>query len=244
MGLCREVIGPFLFPGMSLWANVGGNPSGNFSAGRPWYFKLIWENNCSASSRPCGFTLYPDNPQYLPELAVDASSQAGKIKSAELLALKKAFEPYPVNVSEGRANTGANRAWVEDGISYEGGIERCGGTFEVNQHDSTVYYLKNMSEAQFALPLVLETPADVQAALTRSDLMKAIGTGIGNNAAHEIGHQFLGKQFGLDDTSSHTYNGQGCSGEGAPWVYGIGAITWGSVTAGAWQSRLSRGWHN
>ncbi len=229
---------------LSLWAWVGGNPSGNGTAARPWYFKLIWQNDCSTVPWPCGFALYPDNPQYLPNLAADASSQASTIKATALSALKKAFDRYPVNVSEGSANTGDNRVTVADGYSFENGVDRCGGTFEVNQHDSTVWYLKNMEEAQWALPIVLATPADVQSALSRPDLMNAIGTGIGDNAAHEIGHQFFGSTgYGMDDGSSHTYNGQGCGGQQSPWVYGIGAIDWESVTVQAWRTRLGGGWH-
>ena len=215
----------------------------NPHAARPWYFKLIWQNNCAQSSWPCGFVLYPDNPQYLPNLAIDASSQAGTIKSAALAALKKAFDKYPVSVGEGTPDTGDNRAWVEDGISFENGVSRCGGTFQVNQHDSTIYYLANMEQAQWALPIVLNTSQDVQNALGRADLMKAIGAGIGNNAAHEIGHQFFLKGYGMDDGSTNTYNGQGCEGATAPWVYGLGPIQWEDVTASAWNNVLGAGWH-
>ncbi len=230
---------------LSLWANVGGSPSGNNSAGRPWYFKLIWQNNCTQFPQPpCGFTLYPDNPQWLPNLAIDATSQAATIKSAALSVLKKAFEKWPVIVSEGTAGTGDNRATIEDGGSYEAGVDRCGGTFEWNQHDSTIWYRMNMEQAQSALPIVLKTPADVQDALGRVDLMRAIGIGIGNNAAHEIGHQFFGPTgYGMDDASQHTYNGQGCSGEKAPWVYGNGSIGWEDAIGQAWQRLLGPGWH-
>ena len=48
------------------------------------------------------------------------------IKSAALEALKKAFDKYPVSVSEGSANTGDNRVTVADGSSFEGGVDRCG----------------------------------------------------------------------------------------------------------------------
>ena len=56
-----------------------------------------------------------------------------------------------------------------------------------------------MEQAQWALPIVLNTSQDVQNALGRADLMKAIGAGIGNNAAHEIGHQFFLTGYGMDD---------------------------------------------
>src|SRR5665213_10158 len=56
----------------------------------------------------------------------------------------------------------------------------------------------------------------------------SIGEGIGSVAAHEIAHQLV-NSFGasgkivssmdLDDASTNTYNGIGCSGSSQPWVY-------------------------
>ncbi len=63
-----------------------------------------------------------------------------------------------------------------------------------------------------------------QNALKRIDLMIAIGAGIGNNGAHEIGHQFFLDGHGMDDSSKNTYNGQGCDGEKSRCVYGFGPI--------------------
>src|SRR5260370_25142965 len=103
----------------SLWAQSGANPSGNSTAGRPWHFKLVWKNNCATVPWPCGFHLYPDFPQYLGALVVDATSQATTIKAAALDALKRAFHNYPVDVSEGRPNTGDHRANVVDGYSVD-----------------------------------------------------------------------------------------------------------------------------
>jgi hypothetical protein len=101
-----------------------------------------------------------------------------------------------------------------------------------------------MEQAQWALPIVVNTAQDVQDALVRKDLMKAIGAGIGNNAAHELAHQFLQKQFGMDNNSTNTYNGKNCRGDTAAWVYGIGEIRWEAVTAEALKKRLVGGWHN
>jgi hypothetical protein len=228
----------------SLWAHIGGSPSGNGTAARPWEFKLVWQNNCSSAPWPCGFTLYPDNPSYLPNLAIDATSQAAAVKFAALAAFKKAFSRYPVNATEGAPNTGDNRANVVDGSSSQSGMERCGASNPfVVTNDSSIFYLANMEQAQWALPIVLTTLQDVQGALARSDLMKAIGTGIGNNAAHEVGHQFFLQGSGMDDSSTHTYNGQGCDGAAAPWVYGLGNIQWETVTDTAWKSALGTGWH-
>lgn len=112
IGSVERIVPYPIFPALSLWANVGGSPSSNNSAGRPWFFKLIWENNCgpnhwdgTVTPWPCGFALYPSNPESMPQLAVDVSSQATTIKSAALTALKTAFAKYPVNVSEGAATS-------------------------------------------------------------------------------------------------------------------------------------------
>jgi len=73
--------------------------------------------------------------------------------------------------------------------------------------------------------------------------MNAIGSGIGTSAAHEIGHQFLGLSDGMEDSSTNTYNSVECKGWDAPWVYGVGAIQWEAITAGALKSALGTGWH-
>ena len=62
-----------------------------------------------------------------------------------------------------------------------------------------------------------------------------------NTAAHEVAHQFLLAGYGMDDASTNTYNGQGCDGGRAPWVYGFWPISWESVTANALQSALGGG---
>jgi len=231
----------------SLWANQGGGPSKNGAAGRPWEFKIVWRNDCSAVPWPCGFHLYPDYPDYLVRLAVDATAQAGTIKAAALDALKSAFDKYPVRVTEGKLNTGDHRANVVDGYVFDAklGVNSCGTTNPfVISNDSNIYYQANMEQAQWALPLTLKTLADVQAALNNRILMMAIGTGIGNNAAHEIAHQFFLAKNGMDDTSQDTYNGQSCRGDMSPWVYGIGMIQWEGIAADALKKELGAGWHH
>ena len=100
---------------------------------------------------------------------------------------------------------------------------------------SRAYYLVNMEQAQWALNL--------QTAQPTQDLLQAIGEGVGNNAAHEIGHQLttgfsasgeVVGGMGLDDGSVNTYNGANCAGGSAPWVFtGVGTdgqtpIHWGT----------------
>ena len=230
-----------LLMAQSLWAQSGGSPSQNRTAARPWYFKLVWLNNCAAQSPPCGFVLYPDNPEALPNLSIDATSQATTIKVAALTALKKAFDQYPVNASEGSDGTGDHRVKVIDGYDIN---NPCGRTVPLpGIKTSDVFYLASMEQAQWALPILLTTSQDVQNALGRLDLMKAIGTGIGENAAHEVGHQFLLGSSGMDDNSTNTYNSKGCDGDRAPWVYGKGPVNWEDVTQQALKNILGTGWH-
>lgn len=237
-GPVERVLATIFSMATSLWANKGANPSGNSTAGRPWYFRLVWQNDCSVQPWPCGFALYPDNPNYLPKLAVDATSQAATIKAAARAAFKKAFDGYPViDADEGRPDTGDHRVNVIDGNDL---ANPCGRTDNApGVTVSEVFYLAAMERAQWALPVVLQTAQDAQSSLSRVDLMKAIGAGIGNNAAHELVHQFFQKHNGMDDSSTNTYNGKDCNGDTARWVYGIGPIGWEDVTANALKTTLN-----
>jgi hypothetical protein len=249
-GSVEQVLALTISMATSLWAQAGANPSGNSTAARPWYFKLEWQNDCTKEAAPCGFTLYPENPMDNTRWAIDATSQAATIKAAALAAFKKAFDSYPVNVSEGKAyaGTGDHRANVIDGYKYDpqSGMEYCGVTSPLSGITfSNIYYRRHMEMAQFALPIVLVTAQDVQNALHRVDLMKAIGTGIGNTAAHEVGHQYFLNGYGMEDSSTSTYNGAaGCDPRTAGgWNYGFGAVSWEALTADAWKNILGRGWH-
>ena len=244
---------------LSLWAEAGGSPSGGNTAGRPWYFKLVWQNNCADQEFQwpnCGWAFYPDNPLVNDNLATSASSQAATIKSAALAAFKKAFDKWPVtangsdgvDVSEGTPGTGDNRANVVDGYLMDSktGTMACGysNPFVVS-YDSKIYFLRHMEQAQWALPIMLVTAQDVQNALGRADLMSAIGTGIGNTAAHELGHQFFLGAYGMDDNTPNTYNSWHCDGEKMPWAWGIGGpISWESGIAAQWEDMLRGGYHS
>ncbi len=82
---------------------------------------------------------------------------------------------------------------------------------------SRIFYPPNMAQAQHAVNITTATPTPTQL----ETLVRAIGEGIGNNAAHEIGHQlvnffnrFPGKIInGMDmnDNSVDTYNGGSCA---------------------------------
>jgi len=221
----------------SFAAVAWGNLSGTGTAARPWQFALVWQND---------FVLYPDNPHILTNLQVDITPQAMRIKAAALAAFKKAFVGYPVTVYEGTTNTGDHRANIVNGYYFDqtSGSDACGLSFPLpGTLDSKIYYVQNMNQAQWALPIKMYNSTDVRNGATRFDLMDAIGTGIGNNAAHEIAHQFLVSNYGLDDSSTYTYNGQGCIGDKSPWVYTGSEIHWENVTKEALRKRLNGGWH-
>ena len=75
-----------------------------------------------------------------------------------------------------------------------------------------------MEEAQIALQVIINNAQDETNALARQDLIQAIGRGIGNNAAHEIAHQFLAKCCSMDamtsadPNSAATYNNGDANG--------------------------------
>ena len=174
-----------------LWPFLGGNPSGT-GPGRPWYFALVWGNN---------FTFYPGYPNPLPSLTIDITSQASGIKHTALKAFRAAYNAFPVTVFEGVANAPADAYAIvmnhsspnnPDGgdtpnIPNQGIYPPTAFTNDV----SLVDYINNMVEAQSAIALVINNAQDESAALSNQALFQAIGTGIGNSAAHEVAHQFL-----------------------------------------------------
>src|SRR2546423_14330084 len=95
--------------------------------------------------------------------------------------------------------------------------------------DSQVDYSMNMANAQSALQISITNTNDETTALQNMALIQAIGTGIGNSAAHEIAHQFLGSCCDMDSNplgpgtfnpdpsladpgARGTYHATGCSG--------------------------------
>jgi hypothetical protein len=101
----------------------------------------------------------------------------------------------------------------------------CGWTPTLNIARSLVYFPKHAVEAQDAVNDDSGTPT--------SELLGAIGEGVGNSAAHEIAHQLVGQYSGLvvngmdlDDDSLGTYNGIDCSGTTNPAWYTGSGIHW------------------
>jgi hypothetical protein len=236
----------------SLWSFAGGNPSSNGTASRAWYFILNWQN---------AFDFIPDKPFVRTDLRVDITNQAATIKAAALAALKEAFRRWNVNVVEGRPGTGDHQAVVQTTSTDQG--PSCGSTNINVQHptDSEVWYECNMEQAQWALSIAINNTQDENNALNRKDLIQAIGRGIGNNAAHEIAHQFLilccsmDAHIKDDPHAAGTYNNGSANGDADPdvvnsdpspytgyWKDGKTAIKWESTTQAALDKCLADGW--
>jgi len=249
-GPVEQIASPPLIAG-SLWAFLGGGPSGGGTAGRPWYFILNWQNE---------FDFIPDLPSILPNLKQEITNQATTIKLAALDALKKAYRPWlPVVIVEGTPNTGDHQAIVQTSST---GMA-CGDTNPNQTKSSTIYYECVMEQAQQALQVVINNASDESNALNRQDLITAIGRGIGNTAAHEIAHQFLGKCCSMDALTSQdpnaaaTYNNGSANGspdpqspDSEPATYtgygkdGKTQIHWESSTHRALTECLNAGWRD
>jgi hypothetical protein len=206
----------------TLWAQVGANPSGNSTAARPWYFVLVWQND---------FSFTPDYPNPLPALTTDITGFAATIKAAALANLKRAYYGFPVTVVEGTSGTGDDRATVLDHQTVSPDRSICGITDSQQfprETASQVDYIRNMRQAQDALKVTITDSQSEAAALRRTDLIQAIGRGIGTYAAHEIAHHFLLKccdmdtdPGGSDDPAARaTYNNPLCVGgaDQSPWT--------------------------
>jgi N-acetylneuraminic acid mutarotase len=250
IGSVEEVSTKPIIAAASLWSWVGGNPSGSGTAARPWYFNLNWQN---------AFDFIPEVPELLPSLRTDITYDATSIKRAALIALKQAYAGFPVVVYEGTA--GDHQAIVQTSAP----TTDCGATnLNVSPiNTSDVYYECNMEQAQAALQIVINNAQDEANALTRQDLIQAIGRGIGNNAAHEIAHQFLAKCCSMDaltsadPNSAATYNNGDANGSPDPQVtnsdpapytgYGKDKTTrihWEHTTLQALDVCLNNGWRN
>ncbi|MGB7624835.1 MAG: hypothetical protein WBN92_21010, partial [Terriglobia bacterium] len=124
----------------------------------------------------------------------------GAIEAAALDALQKAFKQFPVIVERAPLNTNLFWECVEDwklpgcvkalGVNVAGfwpGDGATGETVGVTPH-SFVYYWISLQNSETALgmnPVYTGTSVDIPAF---APLLQAIGTGIGNAAAHEVGH--------------------------------------------------------
>ena len=193
---------------LSLWAQTGGNPSRNSTASRPWYFRIKWQNQ---------FSFIPDFPNILDNLKIDISYNATRIKDAAKAAFQKAYD-WPVTVFEG--DTGGDRLVTVQTAAASG--MACGNTPNISYRNSEVYYECVMKNAQFAVQARITNAQDEAVQVLRPDLIQAIGRGVGDTAAHEIAHQFLGPCCSMDVLTSAdpnaaaTYNNGSEDGDSRP----------------------------
>ena len=244
-GSVEQVAVPPILTALTLWAQIGGGPSVNNTASRTWFFRLSFQND---------FTFTPVFPNVLNNLTTDITYSATLIKQAALKAARHAFEGshLPVTVFEG--DRGGDRLTIvpnNDDESPPG----CGAT-NYNNLLTQVGYLRNMEEAQDALQLVINNAQDESAALARPDTIRAIGRGIGNVAAHEIAHTFLGLccTMQADPTSDvnarGTFNAEGCNGRTDPspwtgfWPTPRIPLHWEQPALDALRQCLGGGWRN
>jgi hypothetical protein len=232
------------------WAQRNSNPSSTSTAARPWSFTISWQNQ---------FDFIPDFPINLPNLKTDMTSASAKITQAALKALKAAYDQWPVNIAESIPGIGDHRAVVQTSIAGPA----CGNTDLNFPNTSTIPYECNMEQAQIALQISIPNAQAEAAAMGNLSLIQAIGRGIGNNAAHEIAHQFLGECCSMDVLTSAdpnaatTYNNGDGSGDPSPTntdsdpspytgygKNGTTAIHWENTTQRALQACLSKGYQN
>lgn len=152
-------------------------------------------------------------------------------------ALRAAYANYPVIVelASEHSTFSFNGGWVavpdQDHIAYvnadpgpltQSGLP-CGATPPASSAKSYVYYLSTMANAQIALgSLVNGTwqyltppwPPVPQTQQSFLNLMTAAGVGIGNTAAHEIGHQ-----FSLPYMDCGIYGHPACPGSDPPYLH-------------------------
>lgn len=148
-------------------------------------------------------------------------SQITLMQQSAATAFQTAFAPYNVAVvTNGRQ--GAHTVWVVGEVNEN----LCGATPPGIINLSAAYYSTHAEYAQDAASDTAGTPTPA--------LARAVGTGIGNTAAHETAHQLATEHsnlivnlMGLDDQSNNTYNSEACS-YSSPWVFGFGPIKWGS----------------
>jgi len=221
----------------SFWANPQGSPGGAGSAGRPWAFVLVFQNDWS---------FIPDYPDLVPmssPLRTNITAEAEIVKAAALQEVRDAFSGVGVVVAEGTANTGDDRATIVNSQTLVPNSPSCGGT-NINAlsgynrtHDSQVSYVQIMEEAQQALKIPITNAQEEANALTNPSLLHAIGRGIGDTASHEIAHHFLLGCCTMDSNplapgdanpdpnvpdpdARGTINATGCSGktDPSPWT--------------------------
>lgn len=210
-GGLAEFAGPGTVLADSLWFSPNGNAESQNSSPNS-DFGLVWcaQNGCSDlpdSNQDVSYFIQADDP---PHTIINLTESQKRILQLNALnAFKLAFTPYRINVSSGRV--GAHTVYI-----VGTGDSSCGSTDGNKISWSRVFYGTNMQEAQHAVGITTSTPTADQV----NRIVQAIGEGIGNNAAHEVGHQLVIEftrfqkivaGMDMDDNSLGTYNGGSCT---------------------------------
>jgi hypothetical protein len=190
-------------------AMAGGSPTGTGTAVAVHSIGLFWcgaafSGTCNgqtdANNLPesdLGFTYVPANsPKSKPQDFTSNSNWTNVIMSQAAKALSAAFTGVPVVSPNQPSPLGYFYKGTPDRVvnivgdpipaAGEGGITstRCLFFGYICKWNSVVYYIAEMNGAQSASPNLYSPASPTQGLLT------AIGIGIGNTAAHELGHQF------------------------------------------------------
>jgi hypothetical protein len=253
LGSVDRMSAPPIATALSLWANVGGSPSENGTAARPWHFALSFEN---------AFTFTPDYPNVLSNLTTDISSKASLIKQVAVREFQDAYSGggnnHPVMVLEGAR--GDVLVEVVNHQTLLNDAPDCGAS---NQNMANgnwshqVDWALNILGAQYAYKVVINNAQDEGTVLAqRLDLIQAIGRGIGVSAAHETAHQFLMKCCAMDadpqtDLNARgTFNATGCDGSVDPspwtgyWPAPVIPLHWEQPALDALGQCLNGGWRS
>ena len=185
---------------------------GNDGSSPQFDFELVFcaKGSCSdlpETNQDVTYYVQADDP---PHTTITlTSAQQNVIEQNAKNAFQLAFANYNVKLNTG--HLGTNTAYV-----VGTGDMACGGIDTAKISWSRVFYPSNMMQAQHAINITTSTPTPDQL----NTLLQSIGEGIGNNAAHELGHQLVNRfaastkvvgGMGMDDQTADTYNGGACT---------------------------------
>lgn len=241
-GALAMFYGPFVNLAAVWPAENGGLAPTNAAEGEG-DFELVWCANGGCLDLPDNdkdvpWNIIADDAPHNTITLTDAQKQI--IQQYAFSAFTKAFLSHKniqVTATIGVGRTAQHTIYVV-ATSRPGSV--VGGTEPGKEVWSRLFYPNNVAEAQRAVNATNGIPTQA--------LLQAIGTGIGYNAAHEIGHQLVSRflssgkvvaGMGLDDSSVDTINGAVSAGDKAPWLYtgfgndgvhtGLTAIHWENV---------------
>jgi hypothetical protein len=194
---------------------------------------------------------HPDWAQTIRKKANDAYKAA----FAQLPAIvSQGWKANPIAAAKGYEHTVyvSSKWWLGGDFGIKGEPTGITDAFDGNCNSahicatSNVYYLSSMGYAQWALEFVNPIgtaplspsypPSNPTAAAQFTQVMTAIGTGIGNIAVHETGHQLSLPQMDCSNgtnvacSEEFIYQNGNSAGQANEWFYGVGSghIHWSS----------------